>query len=596
MTIKVLAIAPYEGLREILLEEAASRPNISMDVYLGDLSEGVAVATALEHAGYDIILSRGGTALMIQKAIQLPVIDVSPSASDLLRCIRMAENIPGRFAVVGFYSIAPTAEQLFTLINRKIRTVVLEDPKDAELAVRQLIKEGYTLLIGDAAAVAAAEKLRINSILVASGKESAREAFDKAIAIHQFVHTLQKRNMLYRMILEHSKLSVVVYDQNKKLLFSNLSQDHLAFQRVFRPLPEYVPTVLLEGDFRLMRRSKEYLFEINGRIFRHNDKDYVTFFIKQTMLDYQLKDGVVKYYHLLDANQERNSSTPIDNIGAMSRVLASAKAYSKTKYTIVLVGAGGAPFDTVISAIHHESSLGMSPLITIDCAIMDKKSFQWVMENADSPLYEANMTVCLKNFSSLSQKHREQFVRHTECAFLSLRNRFVFCIKEPIDENDLTYQPFYALDSCILTLPLLKDRLQDVPGLASLYLSNLNIRLGKQVLGFEETAHQLLLSYDWPGNNDQLYRFVRQCLLKTESGTISAKTVLDAISNERKAYSAPVTSAIPLDGSLYEINKKIALAVLKEEKMNRQKTAERLGISRSTLWRMLKDVNISIAD
>ena len=42
-------------------------------------------------------------------------------------------------------------------------------------------------------------------------------------------------------------------------------------------------------------------------------------------------------------------------------------------------------------------------------------------------------------------------------------------------------------------------------------------------------------------------------------------------------------------GTLEEINTRIAYAVLKEENMNRTKTAERLNIGPSTLWRMLKD-------
>lgn len=588
---KILAIAPYEGLREILLDESISRTDVDMDVYFGDLADGVAVALALENAGYDVILSRGGTATMISTAVQLPVIDMPPSASDLLRYVRMAENIPGRFAVVGFHSITNTANQLLALVNKSIRVITLEQQSDAEEAVKQLMLEGYTLLVGDAIAVATAKKYRMNSIMVASGKESVQNALSEAVRMNQLMRSTQALNILYKKILEHSELSVVVYDAEKHLLFSNLSQDHLEYQRVFRPLPEYVPTVLRDGDFRLIRRSKGYDFDVNGRIIRQESGDCVVFFIKQRMIQYRLKAGVVEYYHLLDANQENR--LPIDNIGTMTGVLESARAYGRTHSTIVLSGEKGVAFDTVISAIHHESSISSSPLVMVDCSLLDERSFLWLMESTDSPLYETNLTVCLREFSSLGLSLRERFIRHTTCAFLTLRNRFIFCVDASMQYDEIPLKSFSVLNSCMLFLPPLRERMQDVPGLASLYLSSLNVEHGRQVLGFEERASQLLTSYDWPGNNDQLYRFVRQCLLRAETSAITASSVLDGIANERKVVLASAPSTMPLTGSLHEINKSIIQAVLKEEKMNKQKTAERLGISRSTLWRMLKGTGIS---
>lgn len=150
---------------------------------------------------------------------------------------------------------------------------------------------------------------------------------------------------------------------------------------------------------------------------------------------------------------------------------------------------------------------------------------------------------------------------------------------------------FSTLDCCLLRIPPLKDRPQDIAGLASLYLSALNIMHGRQVLGFEEAGNHLMTGYDWPGNNDQLNRFVKQCLLRVTSPYIPSGLVLEGIANERKMFASTASMGPPLYGTLEEINKHIALAVLREENMNRQRTAQRLGISRSTLWRMLSGMS-----
>lgn len=584
---KILAIAPYEGLREILLEQLSARDDVQADVYMGDLAAGAAIATTLEKEGYDVILSRGGTAMLIQETVDLPVIDITPSASDLLRYVRMAQNIPGRFAIVGFSSITHTAEELFGLMGIKIKTVTLREEQDAEATISALADEGYSLLVGDTIAVSTAMKLRMNTILIASGKESVKASLDEAVRLSALIHASVHRNLVYKDIIDKSGLSVIAFDAQKRLIYSNLTQDQLEYQRAFRPLPEYVSATLQEGEFHITRRIKNNLFEIKGYRSHQPAGDSAVFYINRRLSIPRLKDGVVEYYHMLDANQEEKDPWPIDNIGAMAAVMESARTFGKVRASIVLSGETGVPYDDVAFAIYQASPLSTSPFVVIDCSLIDAKSFDWVLENEKSPLFEAHVTIFMKHFSALDEEQCQRFIRHAECSSLSQRNRLIFCVSGQAGENELMKRYFSTLDCCLLRIPPLKDRPQDIAGLASLYLSALNIMHGRQVLGFEEAGNHLMTGYDWPGNNNQLNRFVKQCLLRVTSPYIPSGLVLEGIANERKMFASTASMGPPLYGTLEEINKHIALAVLREENMNRQRTAQRLGISRSTLWRML---------
>ena len=103
--IRVLAIMPYEGMRTSVLRAAESFGALRVDAHTGDLEEGVAIVRRMNLAGYDVILSRGGTADLIREATDLPVVEIPVSVYDLLRTIKLSENYAERCAIVGFSAV-----------------------------------------------------------------------------------------------------------------------------------------------------------------------------------------------------------------------------------------------------------------------------------------------------------------------------------------------------------------------------------------------------------------------------------------------------------------------------------------------------------
>ena len=61
-TIRILGIAPYEALRAAMVKIAKNRPDLSVDIYLGNMKEGVDIAKFHQNENYDVIISRGATA------------------------------------------------------------------------------------------------------------------------------------------------------------------------------------------------------------------------------------------------------------------------------------------------------------------------------------------------------------------------------------------------------------------------------------------------------------------------------------------------------------------------------------------------------
>ena len=77
--VKVLAISPYEGLGRSIQAIAPSYPELDIHVAKGNLERAVEIAKRAEKDGFDLILSRGGTASMLQKEISIPVVTIAVS-------------------------------------------------------------------------------------------------------------------------------------------------------------------------------------------------------------------------------------------------------------------------------------------------------------------------------------------------------------------------------------------------------------------------------------------------------------------------------------------------------------------------------------
>lgn len=120
----------------------------------------------------------------------------------------------------------------------------------------------------------------------------------------------------------------------------------------------------------------------------------------------------------------------------------------------------------------------------------------------------------------------------------------------------------------------------------ALLISALNMRLSTEVIGIEPAAMQMLQTYNWPYNYDQLKRIISELVSAAKTPYIDAESVSKLLRRELPIQSASLS--LDLNRTLEEINFDIAQQILAEEHGNQSSTAKRLGISRTTLWRMLQ--------
>ena len=234
-----------------------------------------------------------------------------------------------------------------------------------------------------------------------------------------------------------------------------------------------------------------------------------------------------------------------------------------------------------------------APLCVVDCALLKQKGWNYLMNSEQTPLSETGMTMHFRNVGMLEEEAFLQLFLTLRDTHFHQRNRLIFsCAVGADGALAPRFQQLLSWFGCmILTLPALRSHSQDIPQLTSLYISILNMRNAKEIAGVEAEGLQRLEAYEWPANYDQFNRVISELVLLTDTPYITAENVKKCLQRERAMYPQPSESTLSeaLHGKTLEEIEMLAIRqTLSEEGGNQTATAARLGISRTTLWRMLQ--------
>ncbi|OOM76211.1 propionate catabolism operon regulatory protein [Clostridium puniceum] len=184
MNMKILFIAPYLGLKELVLSILDEYKDIQIDVYQGNYEKGPTLLKKL-HADekYTAIITRGGTVETCKKITTTPIIEVYINAFDILRILKLSEGYNGKKIFLAYPSIVNSFKQLSELMGYSMESQCYFEHKNIRSIIEYLKKENYELIIGDNIVYETAQELGINSILLTSGIESVRSSIEEAVRL-----------------------------------------------------------------------------------------------------------------------------------------------------------------------------------------------------------------------------------------------------------------------------------------------------------------------------------------------------------------------------------------------------------------------------
>jgi len=452
-----------------------------------------------------------------------------------------------------------------------------------------LRRKNYNMVLCDMITNTRARYHNLNSILITSGTESVETALDQAIRISKSYTSIKQQLQFHNNLLQSLPHEVAVFNTSGECVFSNL---HTLSNDILFPLLKKSIKAPPSSQTGLVKRDiPPYLVSIHSHRFHTASEEYIVFHIAyQSRTQFSVKDGL-QYYRREDAAElfltHFHGFLPQTSESALS-----CENLSRTTSPVMILGEIGTGKQQVAADIYCKSPLQSRPFIVVDLAALDWKDFQQLSTNFNSVFHENGMTFYFKGLESLS--HKELNIIASTLLDLSLckRNRVLFGYETmpgvPVP-NEALY--FSEMISCInISLSPLRQRISEISTLACLYMSTLNQELAKQVIGFEAEALALLRQYHWPRNLLQFRRVIRQIIALSQAPYVSQEVVESVLQSEYRHDETPIGTFSPefsLNRTLAEINSDIIHTVVAQCGGNQSKAAKQLGISRSTLWRIL---------
>jgi len=581
--VRILGIVPYEGMRIMLNQIASTHEDLQLDCLVGDMEDGLQILRGIRAQDYDVIISRGGTAELLRQSSPLPIIEVALSVYDILRSLRLLDQYTRPYAVIGFPSITKSAYLLKDLLRAHFDVVTLHDQSDVEPQLLELKQNGYEMIVGDTITCATAQMLGLDNILINSGVESIEDALAQAVRYHQYSDSLMRKN---RLLEQLAQSGVAVFDAQKHLLFSNLGSEEEKL--LLSPMRHECDTLQSKGSCSFQRRSRsqETQYQVLGRLIPGDSEAPYCLFSALP----QSTSGETILYLTPSILSQRSTGFSESRFHSLE-LQRQLEEFMPLPYPLIVYGEPGIGKESLVHLLYRHSTYAARPLACIDCEKLSAKSWSYLLTHLQSPLKGENSMILFSHCEKMPPTQRQQLISTMEDGSFFSLNKVVFTFTSQAQSPD---DPFFRYltehtRAMKVYLPPLRESMEDIQNLITLSISALNRELGKQIIGVDHAAARLIRSYAWPENYAQFQRALTQMVIAAQGNMIDESTARKVLDREYATARNPAVYSPDTQMTLAQHTRQLILAVLAQENHNQTLAAKRLGISRSTLWRMLRE-------
>jgi len=294
----------------------------------------------------------------------------------------------------------------------------------------------------------------------------------------------------------------------------------------------------------------------------------------------------------------------------MQALFEQIRNASESDASVIIYGESGTGKELVAHAIHKLSRRSKGPFIKVNCAALNeylleselfghvKGAFTGALRDRIGRFEAANkgsifldeigdmpQSVQIKILRVLQEKEIERVGDHkplnVDVRFITATNKDIL---QMLGTGQFREDLFYRINVIPIKIPPLRDRKEDIPLLLSHYLERINIISKKNIKRISPSAMEVLESYDWPGNVRQLINVIEYSSMTAKDETIDISNLPDYIFSGINQYNE--------NGKDLKKRENI-IAALSKFNWNRTLAAGHLGISRVTLWKLMKELKIN---
>jgi len=578
---RLAIIAPDEELA-LLCKEVVKQMDseAAISIRVGAINQGVALARIEKEKGAEVIISRGGTAMMIRKEIpEIPLIEIEVTAYDLIYSLNSARRLGHNVVVVGFENVIESIKGIERVLQDMsglniITCKVKGEEEIAEVvrtAAHNLGREGL-VFIGGHLVADEARKIGCPAIVLQSAAESIAQAINEALLLARSIYTEKMRANEFKAILDHisdgvlavnSQGEVTVYNNAAEKIMGRPKKEVLHF-----PVQEVIQNTRMHDVLESGVEELGVLQEINNTTIVTNRipirVDGKTVGAVATFQD------VTELQHLEQQVRRKLSRQGLvakwtfdDIIGkspAMTRTIRRALKYAEVDNTILLLAETGSGKEMFAQSIHQKSRRKNGPFVAINCAALPETlleaelfgyaegAFTGAVKGGKAGLFELahGGTIFLDEIGEISKHMQTLFLRVLQekevrrlgdDKFIPIDVRVIAASNQNlgrlVQEGHFRADLYYRINVLNLEIPPLRERKEDIPLLATHLIKRYS--RNSQPPTFTPEALELLQMYDWPGNVRQLENVLERLIVIADDHVITAANVEAALAGELQA-------------------------------------------------------------
>ncbi len=282
--------------------------------------------------------------------------------------------------------------------------------------------------------------------------------------------------------------------------------------------------------------------------------------------------------------------------------------------TVLIEGESGTGKELVACAIHNLSSRKKQPFIAVNCGalpdtLLESELFGYMAgaftdAKKDKPgrfhLAE-NGTLFLDEIGDITPAMQVKLLRVMQektfeplGATLSIEHNVRIIVatnkrlEELVRQGQFREDLFYRINVFKITLPPLRERMEDIPLLCEHFIGHFNTMQKNDISGISDEAMAVLMGYTYPGNIRELANIIERAFILCKTGLIEKKHLPESLF----LVSADISPTN--DISLKNMEKTYLVKALEQNSWDCLKTAKQLGIHKSTLYRKIKSLHITL--
>jgi propionate catabolism operon transcriptional regulator len=594
----------------------------------------------------DVVVAAGSNGGFLRQRLDTPVVMVKVGGFDLMKALVQAKRLSSRVGLVTYEGMAPDLTQFDGLFELAVLQRSYRTEDEAQACVRELHQLGVEVIVGSGVAADLAEQMGLAGVFLYS-LDAVREALEDAVEVARASRIeLAKRERLNTILAQLSD-GVIAVDHQERIQTLNPAMAQLLGVApalwLGRALSEVCPDLSLQSTLRLAMPELEKIERIKGKALIVNRMPIIeqgqltgAVISCQDPINIQRVDRQIRTRIKPHAVASRYELAQLlGNSPAISRVKKMAQQFARSQATVLLLGESGTGKELIAQGIHMASDRRDLPFVAVNCAAVSETlleselfgyedgAFTGARRGGKIGLFEAahkgtlfldevgEMPVSLQaRLLRVLQEREVLRVGATEPTPVNVRviaatHRDLLA---HVGHGQFRLDLYYRLNILRLEVPPLRERPDDVAPLAQALHRQVCARLGLPPSRTQPLIDALVGQaprHNWPGNVRELENLIERavaCSVSSEPDLLLVATpaqaaliaiapeLFDGVASEQASVVAARQSlkAEQRGAERIQIER-----ILQECSGDKARASDRLGISRTTLWRKLREHGLS---